>query len=100
MQNRETIVAVVSDAPTERLTVVLRAQASKPIVIRTESFSESVGWYTQQEMELTRSEFSGLKNVLGLRVPVACEQAIAATADSQEEKAAILSFNSARRCRA
>ena len=99
MKNRETVVASVGDSSTERLTVVLRELAAKPIVIRTQTFSESVGWFTQQEIELTRSEFNGLRNVLGLRVPQACTTAVTA-ANQSGEGADILSFAAARQHRA
>ncbi len=96
MQNREAIVSVVSASANERLEVVLRDWSCRPIVIRTLTFSESVGWFTQQEVELTRSEFAGLRNVLGLKVPPACVNAVAAATPSNDEDAAILSFAKAR----
>ncbi len=105
MVKQESIVAVVSESETQRLVVVLRETLERPIAIRTQTFSENVGWFTQQEIELTRSEFSGLKNVLGLKVPAACLQAVDAAsrtveaADKLAERDFVIPF-SARRVRA
>lgn len=96
MQNREATVAVVSESTEQRLEVVLREGARKPIVIRKLSFSASVGWYTQQEIELTRSEFAGLRNVMGLKVPPACAQAVAAATSVTDDREALISFVDAR----
>lgn len=96
MLNREAVVAVVCESTNERLELVLRDWSSRPIVIRTLSYSPSVGWFTQQEMELTRSEFAGLRNVLGLKVPSACISAVAAATPAKDEDVAVLSFAAAR----
>lgn len=100
MNSREVTLSVVSESPDSRLAVILREYADKPIVLRSESFGPNVGWFTQQEIELTRAEFSGLRNVLGISVPRGCEKAVTATSSDSADVPAVLSLADARRRRA
>ncbi len=90
---RETVLSVVSHASTSRVIVAVRELHEKPIVLRSESFSPDIGWYTQQELTLTRTEFAGLKNVLGIQVPKSCERTLQLTEQAAVDHApSIYSF--------
>jgi hypothetical protein len=97
---RETILAVVSQDPARRLLILVRELQERPIVLRTESFNANVGWYCQQELALSRVEFAGLKNVLGIQVPKACERALMLSETRHDASPSILSFAEAASRRA
>jgi hypothetical protein len=93
------ILGVVNSSDGHRVLLVLREQRAKPFELRTETFSADVGWYTQQSLELTRAELSGLKSVLGLQLPRACSRTmreIQPVANCESEPA-ILSFTAVAR---
>lgn len=46
--------------------------AEKPIVLRQESFSPDVGWFTQSSLEMTREEMVLLRAAMGGTTPAAC----------------------------
>jgi len=98
MANQETIVSVVSTCSERRVVVALRSCGERPIVLRTESFSADVGWFTQQTLHLSRAELQGLKGVLGVQLHRACGAALNAM-ESRENNADsphILPFDRAR----
>ncbi|MGB7324619.1 MAG: hypothetical protein WBD31_07095 [Rubripirellula sp.] len=90
----EQILGVVNSSDGHRVVLVLRDRQAKPFELRTETFSADVGWYTQQSLELTREELSGLKGVLGLQLPRACSRVMQdiQPAGRHESEPAILSF--------
>ncbi|WP_144058141.1 hypothetical protein [Novipirellula maiorica] len=93
----EQILGVVNSSDGHRVLLVLRERHAKPFELRTETFSSNVGWFTQQSLELTRLEFSGLKNVLGLPLARVCSQTLQdiQPADREESGQSILSFAAA-----
>jgi hypothetical protein len=96
----ETILAVVpGDSPDERLVLALEDQyAHKPLVLRSESFSPDVGWFTQSTVRLTRRELTGLKNVLGISVARGCHQTANRVHENQSaDEPLVLSFATAKR---
>jgi hypothetical protein len=72
----ETILAVIpSELAQHRLVLVMvGADADKPLILRSESFSPDVGWFIQSSVSMSRAELSGLKNVLGLNMSQGCQQ--------------------------
>ncbi len=95
----EQILGVVNSTDGHRVLLVLRERAAKPFELRTETFSADVGWFPQQSLELTRDQLSGLKGVLGLRVPGACGRTLREIEPVRrdESRPATLSFAAARR---
>ncbi len=64
---KETVIAVIQgDDPNCRMVFASRSsELERPIVLRQESFSEGVGWFVQSRIEMTRTEMTGLRSVLG-----------------------------------
>lgn len=96
----EQIVAVLPSAdPHERIVITLDASAEpKPISIRSESFSPDVGWFSQSELKLSRSEMAGLRNVLGVPMAKACHFAVDQIEEAKcEDEPRVLSMASYRR---
>jgi hypothetical protein len=92
----ETVISTVSSAPDRRVVIVLRRADELPIVLRTESFSADVGWFTQQSLSLSRSELQCLRNLLGVQVHRACELALNAIDAQEEVRAKVIRFDTAR----
>lgn len=61
------VVAVIPDPNQEQRLVFLArtGQHEKPIVLRQESYSPGVGWFTQSEIELSRQQMILLRSSLG-----------------------------------
>ncbi|MFN7844943.1 MAG: hypothetical protein ACK5YR_22390 [Pirellula sp.] len=101
MTREEQIVAVVPGKDsTERLVLVLEAnEKDRPIVLRSETFSPDVGWFTQSSLRLSRMELNGLRNVLGIPQPRACSDSskIISEHTSDREDPRILSIAAYRR---
>ncbi len=95
----EQILGVVNSSDGHRVLLVMRQRQAKPFELRTETFAADVGWYTQQSLELTRSELSGLKSILGLQLSRACSRTLheLEPVGSDNEDGSILSFATARR---
>lgn len=76
LAREEQIVAVVpGKESSERLVLVLDSiDKDKPIVLRSESFSSDVGWFTQSTLRLSRMELNGLRSVLGIPQATACSK--------------------------
>ncbi len=93
----EQILGVVNSFDGHRVLLVLRERHPKPFELRTETFAADVGWYTQQSLELTRAELSGLKSVLGLQLPRVCSHTLdeIQPKDRREGGPEILSFAAA-----
>jgi hypothetical protein len=93
----EKLLGVVNSSDGHRVVLVLRERLAKPFELRTETFSADVGWYTQQTIELSRAELSGLKGLLGLQLPTACSRTMQdlQPAGGCESEPAILSFSMA-----
>lgn len=105
--SKETILSVVASGADRRVVIALLRTEPQPIVVRVESFSPDVGWFAQQTLRLTRQELQGLKSVLGVQLPRACETALAAVegpthelVDGQTPRRHILSFAEAHSRRA
>ena len=93
----ETIISTVSCSADRRVVIALGASdASLPIVLRTESFSSDVGWFTQQSIQLSRSELQCLRNLLGIRVHRACEATLNAIESQEHEEISVIPFVAAR----
>lgn len=92
----ETVVSTVSSSWDRRVVIALRPKEALPIVLRTESFSSDVGWFTQQTIQLSRSELQALRNLLGVQVHKACEAALASVEAQDEDREMVISFESAR----
>jgi hypothetical protein len=92
----EHILGVVNSSDGHRVVLLLWERRAKPFELRTETFSSDVGWYTQQTIELTRAELSGLKGLLGLQLPRACSRTMQEIqpAGSCESEPTILAFSS------
>jgi hypothetical protein len=88
----EQILGIVNSSDGHRVLLVLRERRVKPFELRTETFSADVGWYTQQSLELTRAELSGLKGILGLQLPRACSRTMEEIQPAGHQEPAILSF--------
>jgi hypothetical protein len=83
----ETILAVIpGERPQDRLVLAMvGADADKPLVLRTESFSPDVGWFVQSSVSMSRAELAGLKNVLGLTMSRGCQQTAGRVQQSQRD---------------
>jgi len=92
----ETVISTVSSSSDRRVVIALRPREPLPIVLRTESFSSDVGWFTQQTVQLSRSELQALRNVLGVHVHKACEVALASLECHDADQAQVISFELAR----
>jgi hypothetical protein len=92
----ETVISTVCTSADRRVLIVLRPKEPLPIVLRTESFSPGVGWFTQQSINLSRSELQGLRNLLGVQVHRACESALASVEQSDSTSACVINFEAAR----
>jgi hypothetical protein len=92
----ETVVSTVNSSPERRIVIALRPRDPLPIVLRTESFSSDVGWFEQQLIQLSRSELQGLRNLLGVHVHKACEQALASVDARDIDTPQVISIESAR----
>ncbi len=69
----EHIIAVVQgDESDQRMVFASRSDIDRPIVLRHESFSQDVGWFTQSEVEMTRQEMVLLRSVMGGQKPKPC----------------------------
>lgn len=69
----EYIIAVVQgDESDQRIVFASRSDVDRPIVLRHESFSQDVGWFTQSEVEMTRQEMVLLRSVMGGQQPKPC----------------------------
>ncbi len=96
----EQIVAVVAGKDSsERLVLVLDANdKDRPIVLRSESFSPDVGWFVQSYLRLSRTELSGLRNVLGIPQSRGCSDSVKVISDrSNSDDPKILSIAAYRR---
>jgi hypothetical protein len=96
----EQIVAVVAGKDSsERLVLVLEANdRDRPIVLRSESFSPDVGWFTQSSLRLSRTELNGLRNVLGIPQSRGCSDSTKVISDrSNSDDPKILSIAAYRR---
>lgn len=73
--SKATTVAIIQgDDPNNRFIFAMRAEnAERPILFRQESYSEDVGWFVQNEMEMTRGEMICLRSALGGKMHRACE---------------------------
>ena len=71
---KEVVLAVVEgDSPGQRLVFATKTGASeRPILLRQESYSPDVGWFTQSCIEMTRQEMVLLRNAMGGKTPNAC----------------------------
>lgn len=84
--NATTLAIVQGEDPNSRFIFAMKSeQAERPIVFRQESFSEDVGWFVQNEMEMTRSEMLSLRSALGGKMHRVCE--FTASRIRQEEPA-------------
>ncbi len=92
----ETVISSVTCTPDRRVVIVLRPAEKLSIVLRTESFSPDVGWFTQQSISLSRAELQCLRNLLGVQVHRACETALNAIEATEREKVDIIRFETAR----
>ena len=74
-ESSEVILAVIpGEGPENRLVFASRSNAhNKPIILRQETFSPDVGWFTQSSLEMTRQEMVLLRNAMGGARPSACE---------------------------
>ncbi len=83
----ETILAVIpSENPNQRLVLVMvNSDSDKPLILRTESFSPDVGWFTQSSVSMSRIELAGLKNVLGLTMARGCQQTSGRVQESKRD---------------
>jgi hypothetical protein len=65
----ETVLTTLpSSSETERLLLVLvqSAEATSRIELRQQSFSKSIGWFTQSTVHLEPSQVASLRNALGI----------------------------------
>jgi hypothetical protein len=65
----ETVLTTLpSSSETERLLLVLvqSAEATSRIELRQQSFSRSIGWFTQSTVHLEPSQVAALRNALGI----------------------------------
>ena len=71
---REIVLAVIpsSDSASRMVFATRCGNASKPIILRQESFSPNVGWFTQNTIEMTRQEMVLLRSAMGGSAPQAC----------------------------
>ncbi|MEM7475982.1 MAG: hypothetical protein AAF483_13395 [Planctomycetota bacterium] len=71
---KEIVIAVIDcDAEGERMVFASRTEScEKPIVLRHESFSPDVGWFTQSSVEMTRREMVLLRSAMGGKQPSVC----------------------------
>ena len=74
-EGENSVIAVIQgESLTDRIVFAIqRYDCERPIVMQQESFSEGVGWFVQNRIEMTRSEMSQLRTVLGGKLPSACE---------------------------
>ena len=63
----ENVIAVIPDETgSQRLVFLARGNDSAlPIVLRQESFSRDVGWFTQSQIEISRAQMIMLRSSLG-----------------------------------
>ena len=100
MVREDQIVAIVPGKDSnERLVLVLEAnEKDRPIVLRSESFSPDVGWFTQSSLRLSRMELTGLRNVLGIPQSKGCADSSKVISDSSNiEDPRIISIAAYRR---
>jgi hypothetical protein len=83
----ETVLAVIpSEKSNQRLVLAMvNNDLEKPLILRTESFSPDVGWFTQSSVSMSRVELAGLKNVLGLTMARGCQQTTGRVQESQKD---------------
>jgi hypothetical protein len=103
----EQVIAVIPDETgQQRVVFVARAgERELPIVLRQQSFSAAVGWFTQSQIEMTRAQMVMLRSSLGAagcgqactQPPVTAKRAM--EEDSSHEPATILSLADVRDAR-
>ncbi len=98
MQNQhpEYVLATIpGDSPRSRIVFASRSQpGKKPILLKQESYSDAVGWFVQNSIELTREEMVALRSAMGGQAPSACQRTQLRTA-ANLEPSRILSFEQA-----
>lgn len=73
--DREYVISVIQgDDKTQRMIFASRSSNSqRPIILRRESFSPDVGWFTQDTIAMTRQEMAMLRSAMGGQKPAACQ---------------------------
>jgi hypothetical protein len=68
MSRLETVLSTIPASETERLVVVLiqPADAASRLELRQQSFSNGIGWFTQNSVQLESGQVAALRNALGV----------------------------------
>lgn len=71
----EFVIAVIQgESANQRMVFASRnTDCERPIVLRQETFSSDVGWFTQSSIAMTRKEMVQLRSVMGGQRPQACQ---------------------------
>ena len=67
LYHKENVIAIVPDGTqSQRLVFIAKSvESDLPIVLRQETYSEDVGWFTQNQIEMTRQQMMMLRSAMG-----------------------------------
>lgn len=85
-------VSCIEAVPGERISVYRCHQEGKDFELRFESYSEGIGWFTQNSIRLSQTELSALRGLLSCQKQGSCRQRVQLELGNEESEPKILRF--------